>query len=77
MIQRTLILDTNVYGELLVETNGPEVVKGIKEDKAVYVYGLDIIEDELKASPATVKFKSGLLREAVLSIRRGMRNEAR
>ncbi len=67
-MRKTYSLDTNVYGELLIEENGPELVQSIKEDKAVFVYGVDIIENELKASPADIKFKGGLLRAAVLAI---------
>lgn len=68
MIQKTYILDTNVYGEFLVEIHSEKIIKSVKEDKATYIYGLDIIEKELEESPIDVRFKGKLLREAVLTI---------
>lgn len=68
MIQNTYILDTNVYGELLIETNSAEIIKDLKEDKTTYVYGIDIIKGELEEAPVGIKFKGSLLRESVLTI---------
>jgi len=68
MMQHTYILDTNVYGELLIEPASQEIIKRIKEDKMVYVYGIDIIEDEIKEAPAEVKLGGKILRDAVISI---------
>jgi len=67
-MQKTYIIDTNVYGELLIEQEGIEIIVGIKEDKTVYVYGVDVIEKELEESPIGIKFKGKLLRKAVLTI---------
>ena len=68
MMQKTYILDTNVYGELLIEPNGEEIIKEIKEDRTIYIYGLDIIETELKESPVEIKIGKNLLRDAVITI---------
>ena len=68
MIQKTYILDTNVYGELLIEYNSQQIIEKIREDKTTYVYGIDVIENELKGSPIEIKYKGKILRETVLSI---------
>lgn len=70
MIQHTYIFDTNVYGELLIEINSDGIIEGIKKDKNIYVYGIDIIENELRESPTKIMYKGRLLREAVLAIYR-------
>ena len=75
MMQKTYILDTNVYGELLIESNSPQIIEKIREDKATYVYGIDIIENELKDSPIEIKYKGKILREAVLSIYKNLIDE--
>jgi len=68
MIQHMYILDTNVYGELLIEPNSNVILKGLKEDKIVYVYGLDIIKNELKGSLVEIKLGGKIFRNAVISI---------
>ena len=68
MIQKTLILDTNVYGELLIESKSQEIIKKIEDDNKIYLYGIDIIEKELEESPIDVKYKGKILQEAILSI---------
>ena len=68
MMQKTYILDTNVYGEILVEIHSSEIIRSIESDKSVYVYGLDIIEEELKRSPVEIKYKGRILKDAVVSI---------
>lgn len=35
MIQKTYILDTNVYGELLIEKESLEVIRKIERDKSI------------------------------------------
>lgn len=68
MIQKTYILDTNVYGEILIEADSANIIRSIDNDKNIYVYGIDIIEEELKRSPIRIKYKGRILKDAVLSI---------
>lgn len=75
MIQRTLILDTNVYGELLVEHDGFELIRRIKADNALYIYGVDKIEHELHDVPSDKKIKGKIFREMVLSAYRSLVDE--
>ena len=67
MIQKTYILDTNVYGELLVEKKSFEAIRKIQRDKSLYIYGLDVIEHELHDVPSDKKIKGKVFRELVLS----------
>ena len=68
MIQNTYILDTNVYGELLIEPNSQDIIKEIKEDKTTYIFGIDIIENELKESPVGIRIRRKPLRDMVIAI---------
>ena len=45
-----------------------KIINRVKEDKTTYVYGINIIEKELKEVPINIKFKGNMLREAVLTI---------
>ncbi|MBU2639613.1 MAG: hypothetical protein KKG75_02795 [Nanoarchaeota archaeon] len=66
--KRTFILDTNVYGELLIEKNSEKIIENIRKDNKIYVYGLDIIERELEDTPIEVKYKNRILKKLVINI---------
>ncbi len=68
MKKKTYILDTNVYGELLIEKSSKEIINKISIDKSLYIYGINIIEHELKSTPVGIKYQNQLLKEAILSI---------
>ena len=68
MQNKTYILDTNVYGELLIERNREELVAKIKADKVCVVYGVDIIEDELSKTPQEIKYKGRELRKLLIDL---------
>ena len=67
-MQKTYILDTNVYGELLLEKNSEKLIENINKDDSVYIYGIDIIEKELQETPVEAKYKSKLMKELVMNI---------
>lgn len=75
MPQATYVLDSNVYGELTVDPAGAKVVMNVKEDKSLYVYGLDIIRDELMAVPPELVDKGEQIRKAVLVVYRAIVDE--
>ena len=75
MIQKTYILDTNIYGELLIDEDSKIIIRELKKDNSIYVYGLDVIGHELEDAPITIKFKGEFLRDAVLSIYKTIVNE--
>ena len=68
MIQRTYILDTNVYGELLIEKGSMKIIKKIQRDKTLYLYGITIIEHELQDVPTDKKIKGKIFKNFVLSV---------
>ena len=65
MIQRTFILDTNVYGEILIEPNREKLVQKIETTKTFFIYGVDIIEKELSETPSHVKYKGEITRDVL------------
>ena len=65
---KTYILDTNVYGELLIEKYGKEIIKKIIEDSRIYIYGLDIIENELENTPIELRYRNEILKKVVINI---------
>ncbi len=72
MIQHTYILDTNVYGELLIEKDSSKIIKKIERDKTLYIYGIDIIEHELCDVPTDKKIKGDIFRNIALSAYRSL-----
>ena len=67
-MSKTIILDTNVYGELLLEKESKEIIKKIIQDKQIHICGIEIIEKELKETPREINYQDQVLKEAVLSI---------
>lgn len=72
MIQKTFILDTNVYGELLIEEKGLGIIKKIENDKSLFIYGVDIIEKELHDVPSDKKIKGKIFKDIVLMTYRSL-----
>ena len=66
--ENTYILDTNVYGEILVEQNREQIVQNLKATKGIFIYGIDVIENELYNAPADIKYRGIFFREALLSL---------
>lgn len=75
MPQATHILDSNVYGELAVDAAGAKIIKNVKEDKNLYVYGLDVIRKELMAVPAALVDHGEQIRDAILVVYRAIVDE--
>jgi len=75
MIQKTYILDTNVYGELLIEKDSSEIIRRIDRDKSLFIYGVDVIEHELHDVPSNKKIKGKIFRDVVLSTYKSLIDE--
>ncbi len=75
MIQNTYILDTNVYGEILVEENREELVQKIETTKAFLIYGIDAIEKELSETPNHVKYRGEATRKLLLTLYKSIIDE--
>ncbi len=67
-MNKTIILDTNVYGEILIERCSEEIIEKIRTNKAIIVYGTDVIKSELNKTPEHVKYKGILTRTSLLQI---------
>jgi len=68
MIQKTYILDTNVYGKLLIEPNREELIQKIKTTKNLFIYGVDIIEKEVSETPSYVKYRGEMTRKVLFTL---------
>ncbi len=75
MPQTTHVLDSNVYGELTVDAAGAKIIRNVKEDKSLYVYGLDVIREELMAVPAALVAHGEQIRDAILVVYRAVVDE--
>lgn len=75
MIQKTYILDTNVYGEIFVEPNREQIVQKLKTTKTFFIYGVDVIEKELYNAPKDIKYRGKFFREALLSLFKTLADE--
>lgn len=68
MIQKTYILDTNVYGEILIEPKSEQLVKNIKTNKSFFIYGVDIIGDELSDTPKHIMYKGKITQKLLTDL---------
>ena len=68
MIQHTYILDTNVYGELLIDIDREELTKKIRTNKSYFVYGINVVEGELSKTPITIKYKGKPARKLLIGL---------
>lgn len=75
MIQKTYILDTNVYGELLIEPNSDMLVKKIKMNKSFFIYGVDLIERELSETPLHIKYKGRIAQKLLVELFESLSDE--
>ena len=75
MMQKTYILDTNVYGELLLEPKREELLQKIETAKTFFIYGVDVIENELRETPSHVKYKGKATRDLLLTLFKILVNE--
>lgn len=75
MIQKTYILDTNVYGELLIEANREELVQKIETNKTFFIYGVDVIEKELSETPIHIRYRGETTKEVLLTLFKSLVDE--
>ena len=74
-MNKTYILDTNVYGEIIIEKNSEKIIDKIDRDTSLYIYGISIIEKELKSTPKEIKYQNKLLKKAVLLLYKSLIDE--
>ena len=74
-MHKTVIMDTNVYGELLIEEKSEEIISRIDKDDSLYIYGVDIISKELQDVPSDKKIKGQVFKEVVTSTYKSLIDE--
>jgi len=65
---KRLLLDTNIYGEMVVDKNLSLILKCYKEKKNLIIYGFSVVRKELRDTPKTKLFFGKNLRVALLSL---------
>ncbi|MCH8004453.1 MAG: hypothetical protein IH934_07545 [Nanoarchaeota archaeon] len=75
MIQRTYILDTNVYGEILIDPNSDELARKIRRNKSFLIYGVDLVERELSETPLHMRYKGSITRRLLIELFESLSDE--
>jgi len=69
MDQKKILLDTNIYGLIIVDKDIEEVNVGrLRNKNGLIIYGVDIIRKELRAIPKYLKYDGRKLRMLVLGL---------
>lgn len=64
---KCIILDTNIYGEMIVDANLNIIKEGLKQSSFI-IFGSKIIREELRATPRKIKVGGSNLRIDLLSL---------
>ena len=65
---KNILLDTNIYGLIVVDYDRNEVRNSIENKKEVIIYGLSLIRKELRDTPKNIRLVGSSLRNSLLSI---------
>jgi len=65
---KRLLLDTNIYGELVVDANVDKLRDLLMSAKDITVFGSKIIRQELRATPKKIKVEGSNLRIDLLNL---------
>ena len=65
---KRVILDTNIYGLIVVDKDRNKVRHSVEEKKTVVVYGLPLIRKELRDTPRNIRVGGTNLRNDLLRI---------
>jgi len=68
MENKRILLDTNIYGYIIMNENVVEIVELVKQREDILIYGSDIIRKELRATPKEIKIENRKLRIALLDL---------
>jgi predicted nucleic acid-binding protein len=63
-----VLLDTNIYGELVIDRDANEIIKEILEKKPCVIYGMSIIRKELRDTPKSKTYENKKLRLLLLGL---------
>lgn len=62
------LLDTNIYGEMVIDKNVDEVAQKLLHDISLVIFGCRIIRNELRATPKKIKLGNSNLRIDLLCL---------
>ena len=62
------ILDTNIYGLIVVDEDRDKIRYSIQKKEAIIVYGLPVIRKELRDTPKSIRIGGANLRIALLGL---------
>ena len=65
---RSLLLDTNIYGEMVADIELDSVKKGIVEHPSLIIFGSSLVREELRATPKKIHLEIGNLRIRLLGL---------
>ncbi|MBS3169284.1 hypothetical protein J4210_02265 [Candidatus Woesearchaeota archaeon] len=65
---KRLLLDTNIYGEIIIDRELDLLISSYRKNHHNLIYGFSFIRKELRATPKTKKYGPRNLRVALLSL---------
>ena len=65
---KRVIMDTNVYGLIVVDLDRNKVKEALKKGLRVIVYGMPLIRKELRDTPKNIRAEGANLRNYLLSL---------
>ncbi len=65
---KRVILDTNIYGLIVIDADRDSVRYGIEKKKKAIIYNLPLIRKELRDTPKSMRFEGANLRNYLLGI---------
>ncbi len=65
---KRLLLDTNIYGEMVVDNHLNLLKEKLKQDNSLIIFGSSLIRKELRATPKKIKLEGSNLRIDLLSL---------
>ena len=69
---KRVILDTNIYGLIVVDEDRGKIRNSVEKEKVVIVYGFPIIRKELRDTPKNIRIKGANLRNDLLIVYDGL-----
>lgn len=62
------ILDTNIYGEMLIDLDFEILKRKLSRDKSLVIYGTNLIRKELRDTPNNIRIQNKNLRISLLEL---------
>lgn len=65
---KRLLLDTNIYGEMVVDRALEKIREGIVNNNSLIIFGSNVVRSELRATPKKIKVEGSNLRIDLLNL---------